>query len=101
MSWKAPTYEELLDMMDGHPPPAFPIDSHARAKISDDELLALYHYWRVYDTRLEPTFKEDAVRYRLLAGVVPAPWWTLHRDFEVWFFISGAADRLGLYAEEA
>ena len=102
MSWNAPTHAELLAMMDGNPPPPFPADKDAQAKISDDQALAMYHYWRVYDARLEPTFnKGEAMRYRLLAGVVPAPWWDYHREFEIWFYHSGAAKRLGLYAEEA
>ena len=79
MSWSGPTHEQLLNMMDGHPPPDFPAGNKARKKLPDEQLLAMHHYWRVYDTRLEATFKEKAWRYRLIAGLVPGPWWTMHR----------------------
>jgi hypothetical protein len=98
------TYEQLLAMMDGHLPPIkIPPSREGKDKLTDNEVLTIVGYWKVFDSRLREYF-EEAWERRLLAGSICEPWGAADCErwnFQNWLRYSGTGERLGLMDGQA
>ena len=66
--WNPVTYEQLYTMMDGHLPPVeIPASREGKDKLTDDEILTIVGYWKVFNARLRENF-EDSRKWRLFGG---------------------------------
>jgi hypothetical protein len=97
--WNPTTFEQLRVMMDGHLPPLeIPPSREGKDALTDNEVLTIVGYWKVFNSRLRENF-EDSEKWRLLAGWLAEPWgeqnWRCG-DFHNWLDYSGTGERLGL-----